>query len=527
MRTRSFILALLAAGLIGAAGYGAYWLGMSRGMQLTTMPDAPAPSPGGPQNTGKSDPVTDKKVLYWYDPMFPQQKFDKPGKSPFMDMQLVPRYADAQVGSGTVSIDPRVVQNLGVRTAEARMGSLEPRFDTVGTVAWNERSVVQLQARAAGYIEKLHVRAPLDSVAKGAPLVEILFPEWTGAQEEYLLLRRQDSPELRPLAQAARQRLTLLGMSEGEIAAIEREGRVRQRFTRYAPITGIVAELGVREGMTVMPGQTLFRLVDLSTVWVNAEVPEAQTGWVRPGGQVEARVAAYPGLVFEGRVGAILPEVNVATRTLRARIELSNPEARLKPGMFATLSFFGGRSRNAVLVPSEAVIRSGERNVVIVAVEEGKFAPMQVEVGIEHGGQSEIRKGIGVGAKVVLSGQFLIDSEASLTGTLARLEGNGEAARPSAAKNGPHQGRGRVMEVDAAKGRVELDHEPIPSMQWPAMKMGFAVEDRAQLAGLKKGDAVEFELRAEPAKDGDYVITRIAPRATQAAGGRGEAGAKP
>jgi Cu(I)/Ag(I) efflux system membrane fusion protein len=233
---------------------------------------------------------------------------------------------------------------------------------------------------------------------------------------------------------------------------------------------------------------------------------------VRPGGEVEARVTAYPGIVFKGRVGAILPDVNVATRTLRARIELSNPGARLKPGMFASLSFSGGRSADTVLVPSEAVIRTGERNVVIVALGEGKFGPMQVEVGIEHGGQSEITKGIGPGAKVVLSGQFLFDSEASLTSSLARLEGNGEAARPSAAKNGPRQGRGKVVEVDASKGRVELDHEPIPAMQWPAMRMGFAVEDRGQIARLKPGDAVEFELRAEPTKDGDYVITRIAPR---------------
>jgi Cu(I)/Ag(I) efflux system membrane fusion protein len=441
----------------------------------------------------------DRKVLYWYDPMYPQQKFEKPGKSPFMDMQLVPKYADEAADAGTVSISPRMVQNLGVRTAEAKTGTIEQRFEAVGTVAFNERGVVQLQARAAGFVEKLHARAPLDPVKKGAPLVELLYPEWAGAQEEFLLLRKSDSSEL---AQAARQRLMLLGMSEAQVAAVEREGKVRNRFTLTAPISGVIAELGVREGSTVMPGMTLFRLVDLSTVWVNAEVPEMQASWVTPGAKVAARVQAYPDRVFEGRVGALLPEVSAATRTVRTRIEVANPEALLKPGMYATIVFQQGAKRESVLVRSEAVIRTGTRDVVIVALGEGKFRAAEVEVGFESGGQSEIRKGLQAGDKVVLSGQFLIDSEASLSATVARLESAQEI----------HKGRGTVSELDAQKGRVELDHEPIPSLQWPRMKMGFLVEDKGQLAALKKGDAVEFELRPKPDQDGNYVISRIGPK---------------
>ena len=505
---RALIAGILVAVGAGAA-FGGYRFAMHRMMAMSEAPPSESQAQAGTKDA--STAPGERKVLYWYDPMFPQQKFDKPGKSPFMDMQLVPKYAGETGDTGTVSISSRVTQNLGVRIAEAKMGSLEERFETVGTVAWNERSVVQLQARASGYVEKLHARAPLDSVAKGAPLVDLLFPEWVGAQEEYLLLHRSKSPELKALAQAARQRLLLLGMSEAEIETVERDGKTRSRFTRYAPISGVIAELGVREGMTVMQGTTLFRLVDLSTVWVNAEVPEAQTGWVRPGGQVEARVAAYPGVAFQGRVGAILPEVNMATRTLRARIELSNPGARLKPGMFATLAFAGSRGKDIVLVPSEAVIRTGERSVVVVALGDGKFAPMQVEVGLEHGGQSEIRKGIGPGAKVVLSGQFLIDSEANLGSTLARLEGN-SAPSPASAKTGVHRGQGKVIGIDAAKGRIELDHEPIPSLKWPRMTMGFAVADKSALAKLKRGDAVEFELREEPDKDGEYTIEKLSPR---------------
>jgi len=497
MNKFALTLAVLAA--IAAAGYGGYRYAEHRQMSAT-----PAPAPSRGETAPRAQENSNRRVLYWYDPMFPQQKFDKPGKSPFMDMQLAPKYA-GEAESGTVTISPQVVQNLGVRTTEAKPGSLEQRFDTVGTVAYNERGVVQLQARAAGFVEKLHARAPLDPVKKGAPLVEMLYPEWAGAQEEYLFLKNRNSPDAEPLARAARQRLALLGMSETEIAAIERDGRVRLRFTRYAPISGVIAELGVREGMAVMPGHTLFRIVDLSSVWVNAEIPETQAAAVVPGSRAEARVAAYPDMKFEGRVGALLPEINPATRTIRARIELANPGERLKPGMFATLSFVAGRGKEMLLVPTEAVIRTGERSIVIISLGKGRFSPQQVEVGAEHGGLSEIRKGLGAGATVVLSGQFLIDSEASLSGAVARLAATPEAA----AQEGGHKGRGKVTQVDPQKGSVELDHEPIASMQWPAMKMGFMVADRQQLAALNPGDVVQFELRPQPDQDGNYVIENI------------------
>jgi len=173
----------------------------------------------------------------------------------------------------------------------------------------------------------------------------------------------------------------------------------------------------------VMSSEMLFRLVDLSNVWVNAEVTEAQGAWLRPGTAVEARVPSFPGEVFRGRVSAILPEVNAATRTLRARVELANPLGKLKPGMFATLGFAAGGGGKALLVPSEAVIRTGERSVVIVAESEGRFRQREVQLGFESGGKSEIRKGLTQGERVVVSGQFLIDSEASLRATGARMEG--------------------------------------------------------------------------------------------------------
>jgi Cu(I)/Ag(I) efflux system membrane fusion protein len=441
--------------------------------------------------------------------MFPQQRFDKSGKSPFMDMQLVPKYADEGGDETTVSISPRVVQNLGIRTAEARPGSLAPRLTAVGNVGWNERSVVLVQPRAAGFVEKLHVRAPLDAVREGDPLVEILFPEWAAAQEEFLLLRRLATPDGQALRDAARQRLVLLGMSEEQIAAVEREGRAQSRVTLHAPISGVIAELGAREGMTVSAGATLFRIAGIGTVWVVAEVPEANAGMLVPGERVEARVPAYPADVFTGRVSAILPEIDPATRTVRARVEVANPGGKLKPGMYATLTL-SPRAKEGLLVPAEAVIRTGERSVVILADGTGKFRAVDVEVGMESGGDTEIRRGLKAGDKVVVSGQFLIDSEASLRSTIARLEGAGEPQAAPAA-DAPHRGRGKVNAVDAGTGFVELDHGPIPSMKWGSMTMGFVVENRAQLAGIKRGDAVDFEVRPKPNRDGDFVITRIAP----------------
>jgi Cu(I)/Ag(I) efflux system membrane fusion protein len=504
MKPLPYSFAALAA--IVAAAYGGYRYAMQ---SMTAAPAADhAAAPAAAPAAGQMQAAGDRRVLYWHDPMFPQQKFDKPGKSPFMNMQLVPVYADGGAQEGGVAVSARMQQSLGIRTAEAVLGSLEPKMEAVGSVAWNERAVVLVQARSGGFVEKLHARAPLDTVAKGAPLVEILVPEWAGAQEEFLLLRRQESPEAKRLAEAARQRLLLLGMSEEEIRGVEDGATVKSRFTLRAPISGVIAELGVREGMTVMAGATLYRIVDLSTVWVNAEVPEAQASWLVPGAPVEARVPAFPETVFKGRVGAILPEVNAATRTLRARIELANPGARLKPGMFANLMLTAGRGREAVLVPSEAVIRTGERNVVI-ALQDGRFAPLEVDVGREMEGKSEILKGLKAGTRVVASGQFLMDSEASLKGALSRLQGDLESTAAPAPAAATHKGSGRVLSVDRAKGTIEIDHGPIPSLKWPAMQMGFAVADRKLLQGLAKGDTVEFEMRAASGKEGEYVLERL------------------
>lgn len=414
---KTTILALAAAGVLAATAGGAYWAGAHHGRQV----------PAGTADAGKPASANGKQVLYWHDPMVPGPKFDRPGKSPFMDMQLVPMYADEAGDGGKVSISPRLQQNLGIRTAEVRQGSLAAPVEAVGSVAYNERAVAVAQARANGYLERLYVRAPLDPVRQGQPLAELYVPDWVAAQEDYLAARRMRGADVGDLVDAARQRMRLAGMTDEQIRLVVATGKVHARLTLTAPISGVVTELGAREGMTVAAGAPLFRINGLSTVWVNAEIPEAQAGQVRPGNAVEARAGALPGMTFKGKVGALLPEVDAATRTLTARIELANPSGQLVPGMFATVNLAPAVRQSVLLVPSDAVIQTGKRSVVFVAAGEGQFAPVEVEAGAEANGQTEIRKGLTAGQKVVASGQFLVDSEASLRGTVARMAGTPQA----------------------------------------------------------------------------------------------------
>ena len=434
MSLRALAIGGAATLVLALVAYAAFEAGIERGRTKasgivdTANAARAVPSAAASSHTlkpGDVDPSDGKRVLYWHDPMVPGSKFDKPGKSPFMEMQLVPVYADDAPDAGGVAIDARLQQNLGVRTAKAVAGSLSSAISAVGNVAYNERDVVLVQARSNGFLEKLFVRAALDPVTKGQPLAELYVPEWIAVQEEYLSAKRLrsdvDALALGGLADAAGQRMRLAGMSEEQIRAVDARGAVQPRFTITSPMDGVVGELSAREGMTVAPGAPLFRLNGLATVWVNAEVPESAAAEVRPGNAVQARTPALPGSVFKGRVSTILPEINATTRTLKARIELANPGGRLVPGMFATIDFAPTRRRNAVLVPSEAVIWTGKRTVVIVAQGGGRFAPADVETGVESHGQTEIRKGVRDGDSVVVSGQFLIDSEANLKAAIKRM----------------------------------------------------------------------------------------------------------
>ncbi|MEW6168520.1 MAG: efflux RND transporter periplasmic adaptor subunit [Pseudomonadota bacterium] len=363
----------------------------------------------------------EREVLYWYDPMRPDVHFDAPGKSPFMDMQLVPKYAEAGAGDGgtVVRIDPAMAQNLGMRTAKVESGTFWQRVDAVGAVAVDERRIVVVEARAAGWVESLEVRAEGDRVSKGQRLAALYSPELYAAMQE-LELAKDSGDAL--LIDAARQRLRLLGGSAG----------TGSTSPVHAPQSGVVVDLTVREGAQVAPGTPLMKLADLSKVWVIVEVPEAQAQWVREGRPAEARLRALPGQVLEGSVDYVYPLLDAATRTLRVRLVFDNPDGALRPGMYADVTVFGGAHREVLLAPSEAVIRTGRRNVVIVAEDAGRYRPVEVELGPERNGEIVILSGLEAGQEVVVSGQFLIDSEASLRGAYSRM------SSPHASRVTPH-----------------------------------------------------------------------------------------
>jgi Cu(I)/Ag(I) efflux system membrane fusion protein len=396
--TRARIGVALAALALAAGGLG-YYLGSS----------------GGGTASGKVEQQGGRKVLYYYDPMVPQEHYDQPGLSS-MGMQTIPKYADEGGQAAGVQVSPAEVQSLGVRTATAEMGTIGSSLDVTGTVDFNQRNVAIVQSRSGGFVQRTYNRAPGDLVGAGTPVADLLIPHWGGAQQEFLAVRKLGD---RNLTAAARQRMRLLGMPEGVIARVERTGGTNGVVTISTPVGGAIQELDVRPGMTVSAGQTLAQVTSLGTVWLNAAVPEARAGEVRVGQTATADVAAFPDAPFSGRVVAILPAAQAESRTITARVELPNSGLRLRPGMFATVHL-GQTARAALVVPTEAVIRTGKRTLVMLALPGGRFRPAEVEIGRESNGQTEILAGLSAGEKVVASGQFLLDSEASLSGIPAR-----------------------------------------------------------------------------------------------------------
>lgn len=495
-------------------------------------------------NSGVVQDESGKTVLYWYDPMVPGQKFDKPGKSPFMDMQLEPKYADESNNGGdnSVVIPSHVAQNLGIRLEKVTTKSFGESLSAIGRVEPDERRFYVVQTRIPGFVERLSVRAVGDPVSKGQKIAEIYAPELLAAQQEYLaLLILSDVDSDNSLKQAARNRLKLLGMSEGEVAAITKTGKASPHFGVYAPASGVLTELGVREGGQLMAGSSLMQISDLSQVWLIAEVPERDASRLKPGLAAEVQLQSLPGEVFKGKVSYLYPTLNEVSRTLQVRIELPNRQNHLRPGMYANV-VFTGQTHDALSVPTESIIATGKRNVVIMKEANG-YRPVEVETGQEREGYTEILSGLSEGEEVVSSGQFLIDSEASLSGVLARLS-NQNMAQQDEVMSDTHgaqmeldktsaktseimpKGRGKIIEIDAKSGKVTLAHEPIEELGWPSMTMGFKVKDSKQLDKLKVGEEVEFDLKADEQEQ--YMIERIGKQAAMKDGKQDSMkGAKP
>ncbi|MGO4326880.1 efflux RND transporter periplasmic adaptor subunit [Cupriavidus sp. 2TAF22] len=494
--------------LTGAAGYAGYRFGVSQGMPA--MPGKP--ETGATAKAGDIEPQAGRKVLYWHDPMVPGQRFDKPGKSPFMDMQLVPVYADGDgAGNSGVTIDGRVTQNLGIRTAEVKSARIASVLEAPGNVAIDERSVQVIQARTTGFVQHVGVRATLDPVRKGQALITLYAPDWVAAQEEYLAVARLPQGLQGDLAGAAKARMLQAGMTPGQADAVARSGTLQTGQGIASPLDGVVTEIAVREGMTVTPGMTLFRLADLGQVWVIAEVPEAQARGIAPGQAVTVSAAAAPEPVT-GKVDAILPDVNPATRTIKVRIVLPNRQHRLAPGMFANVRFDSGDRQDVLQIPSEAAIRTGRRTIVMVDAGPQGYVATEIRTGHESDGMTEVLSGLSAGQKVVTSGQFLIDSEASLRGTSERLVSPAGASPPAAAVQ-EYEGTGRIEAVNA--DGLTISHGPIPAAQWGAMTMDFAARDAALLKGLKPGDRIRFRFRLE--QDGAATLSSVKPAGAEGA----------
>jgi Cu(I)/Ag(I) efflux system membrane fusion protein len=448
-----------------------------------------------------SEKVTARKVLYWHDPMTPNQHFDKPGKSPFMDMQLVPVFADEGASSG-VAIDPGLQQNLGIRYATARRVDVATSFEAVGTTQFDESLADVIQSRVTGYIDRLYANAPMQRVSKGAPVASLFVPDWLAPQEEYLALRRGGMDNT--LLAASRERMRALSIPDAVVANLERTGRAQTHVTLSAPATGVITELNVRDGAMVAPGQTLAKVAGLSTLWLVIDVPEALALQVKAGMSVDAVFAGDATQHFTGRIREVLPGISAASRTLQARLAIDNKNLLLTPGMLMRARIDGATTASRLVVPSEAVITTGKRSIVIVKQADGRLQPVTVTTGNDSGSDTEVLSGLSEGAQVVASGQFLIDSEASLKSVLPRLAANPASIAPAVAQ--AYETTGKVEAVTSHD--ITFSHQPVPALGWGAMTMAFGKPSATAFPDVKAGETVHFAFKQS---DDGYELTKVEP----------------
>lgn len=375
--------------------------------------------PASDNSTQRGSDTGGRDILYWVAPMDANYRRDEPGKSP-MGMDLVPVYADeVDAVPGTVKIDPTVVNNLGVRTTRAEKGPLSRRIETVGYISFDEDTLLHVHTRVEGWIEKLAVTATGDAVEKGQLLFELYSPTLVNAQQEYLAAVRSNNTALRS---ASKDRLVALGVTESEILRLQKNQSPSQRVRVYADSDGVIAHLGVREGIYVTPSTEVLSVARLDRVWVHAEVFERQSAWVIPGQEAVVELDYLPGKLWRGTVDYVYPELDPVTRTLKVRIRFDNEGEYLRPNMFARVALFGTETDPVVHVPREALIRGGSVNRVVLALGEGRFRSQPVEIGIESGDRVAILDGLAAGDVVVSSGQFLIDSESNIESALSRMD---------------------------------------------------------------------------------------------------------
>nr|MDP2192887.1 efflux RND transporter periplasmic adaptor subunit [Rhodoferax sp.] len=495
------IVALLAAG-------GGYWAG-NRGTGASQ--DA--------ATTGANSAKQERKLLYYRNPMGLSDTSATAKKDP-MGMDYIPVYegeADAEPASANqIKISTDKVQKLGVRTEAASMKAIDKIVRAAGRIEPDERRVYIIAPKFEGYVERLHVSATGQAVGKGQPLFEVYSPELVSAQREYAIaaqgvqsLKGAESGAqagMKQLAESALLRLKNWDISEEQIKALAKSGEAKRTLIFRSPVSGIVTEKKALQGMRFMPGEMLYQVSDLSSVWVFADVFEQDIGLVKSGARVKVKINAYPDKEFAGAVTYVYPTLKAETRTIQVRVELSNPGQLLKPGMFAQVELAVPVRKNTVTVPLSAVIDSGTRRIVLVQVKEGRFEPREVKLGARSDDYTEVLEGVKDGELVVVAANFLIDAESNLKAAVGSF---GQTVPGSGAA---HKADGTVDAIDAKAATVSIAHGPVASLKWPAMTMEFKVANNALLKDLKPGAVVAFEfVERQP---GEWVITGIQPAAT-------------
>jgi Cu(I)/Ag(I) efflux system membrane fusion protein len=511
------------------AGGGGYWMG-NRGIGLSSMPGilgmAPSPAPTESAAPAEGAAKKERKLLYYRNPMGLPDTSPTPKKDP-MGMDYIAVYAGEDDGSSEpatpnqVRISTEKVQKLGVRTEAAQLRSLDRIVRAAGRVEPDERRVFAISPKFEGYVERLHVNVTGQPVTKGQALFEVYSPELVSAQREYAIAAQGvDSLKdaegnvqagMKQLAESSLLRLKNWDIPASQIRALTKSGLTKRTLTFLSPVSGVVTEKKALQGMRFMPGEELYQVSDLSSVWVVADVFEQDIGLVKTGATATVRINAYPDKSFEGKVSYVYPTLNADTRTVPVRVELANPDMLLKPAMFAQVELSVSAKGNVVTVPVSAVIDSGTRQIALVQKGEGRFEPREVKLGARSDAYIEILEGVNDGEQVVVSANFLIDAESNLK---AAMSGFGHAEQMEkteqpqpVAKGGGHHAEGTVEEFDASAGTVTLSHGPVASLNWPAMTMEFKTANESLQTALKPGAtvAVEFVERAQ----GEWVITHV------------------
>ncbi len=449
-------------------------------------------------DSGADHASVKQEPLYWVAPMDPNYRRDKAGKSP-MGMDLIPVYEDEEKtsgdGPGTIRISPDVINNLGVRTGTVERKSLHSEIVTVGYVKYDENQLIHIHPRVSGWIEKLFVKAAGDPVEKGAPLYSLYSPELVNAQEELVLAINRKNARL---VQASEDRLKALHIPNRFIQTLKRTREVQQTVRFYSPQNGVVDNLNIREGFYVQPGTTMLSIGGIDRVWVEAEIFERQVSLVKTNDLVTMTLDYIPGRTWQGKVEYIYPTLDRKTRTVRIRLTFDNSERKLKPNMFAQITVHSYSDDELLVIPREALIRTGSQDRVVIALGEGRFKSVEVAVGRMDKNVVEIINGLGDKEEVVVSAQFLLDSESSKTSDFKRMHHGDDA--PQSVWVG-----GEIKKVMLEHRMVTVRHDPIEAWAWPAMTMDFFVADDVALSPLKVGTDLHMEVSKR--SDGQYEIT--------------------